>query len=111
MKKTNIIYALVSLLIMVGLPWLATTFANSDWGMLVCMLLFFAVDPILSVCIGIFTGENFRTAWYQPLLCAAFFLVGAWLFLDAGETVFLGYAGVYVTLSYLAAAITIRRKI
>ena len=52
MKKSFILGAAVSIIITLVLPWLTVTFVNSDGGMAVCLLLFFAVNPFFSVVIG-----------------------------------------------------------
>ncbi len=71
----------VSALIMFALPWLAVTFVKGDGGMAVCFLLFFAVNPVHSVIMGVFAGKDTGTLWSLPVFSAAFFLAGVWVFL------------------------------
>ena len=75
MTKRTIIPLLIAALVALLLPWLAVTFAKGDNGMAVIFLLFFAVNPITAVLLGVFSGGNVRMAWFQPLLFAALFLL------------------------------------
>ena len=76
MTKRTIIPLLIAALVALLLPWLAVTFAKGDNGMAVIFLLFFAVNPITAVLLGVFSGGNVRMAWFQPVLFAALFLLG-----------------------------------
>ena len=105
MAKKNGICALCSALIMLLLPWCAAAFADGVSGMAVCLLLFFAVDPIAAICVGVFAGRELKAAWFQPLLLSALFLLGTWVFFDMGERAFLLYAAIYLFLGYAVAAI------
>ncbi len=105
MVKKNSICTLCSAMIMLLLPWCAVTFAKGASGMAICILLFFAVDPMAAICVGVFAGRKLKAAWFQPFLLSALFLLGAWVFFDMGEQAFLFYAVVYLVLGYSAAAI------
>ena len=106
MVKKNSICALCSAMIMLLPPWCAVTFAKGVDGMAICLLLFFAVDPIAAICVGVFAGRKLKAAWFQPLLLAALFLLGTWVFFDMGEMAFVYYAVIYLFLGYLAAAVS-----
>ncbi len=106
MRKKNLVCALVSLAVMIFLPWCAVTFGKGDGGMALCFILFFAVDPILSLWVGAFAGKNVEAFWFQPSLCALWFLLGTWLLFDMGEPAFALYAGIYLLLGNLAMAIS-----
>ncbi len=97
---------LLTITVMLGLPWLAVTFAPGEAGMAICFLLFFAVDPVYAICMGIAAGKELRKLWYQPLLTSLLFLVGTWLLFDPGESAFLQYAFVYLGLGTAAMAVT-----
>ena len=101
MTKRNTILLLISALVALLLPWLAVTFVKGDDGMMANFLLFFVVNPIASVLLGVFSGGNFRMAWFQPLLFAALFLLGAWVFFAVTETAFVIYAAFYLLLGYV----------
>ena len=80
---------------MLGVPWLAATFA-SDSGMAVCFLLFFVIDPVFSLVCGIFAGKNIKQLWMLPIIIAGMFLAGVWLFFEMEETAFLLYSIAYL---------------
>ncbi len=97
-------------LVMIGLPWLAVTFAPADAGMAIVFLLFFAVNPIFALVDGYLAGKDPKRTWQEPLMTALLFLLGAWLFFDRGEPAFYRYALVYLGLGYLAMGISARTK-
>lgn len=111
MTKRTIITLLIAAVVALLLPWLAVTLVPGDSGMAVTFLLFFAVNPITAVLLGIFSGGNVRGAWFQPLLFAALFLLGAWVLFTMAETAFVLYAVLYLLLGYAAmlAAVLYRR--
>jgi len=98
MKKKFLIWLAVSAGIMLMLPFLAVTFVKGDGGMAACFLLFFAVNPIYSVLLGFFAGKDYKHLWSLPVISAALFLTGTWIFFDMGEPAFLMYAAVYLVL-------------
>ncbi len=106
MKKIIMINLAVSAVIMLALPWLAVTFVKGDAGMAVCFLLFFAVDPIYAVMAGVSAGKDIRRLWSLPIISAALFLAGAWMFFAIGEKAFLLYAAVYLVLGMAAMCIS-----
>ena len=53
--KPLIFWSILAMLLMIGCPWLAATFAGSA-GMAVCLLLFFGVNP--NCCRGIISGRG-----------------------------------------------------
>lgn len=110
MKQNMILWLAASAVVMLVFPWLAVTFVNADAGMAVCFLLFFAVDPLYSVLIGAFAGKNIRHLWSLPVISAALFLTGTWIFFDMGETAFILYAAVYLALGIAAMLISMLIK-
>ena len=92
--------------------WLAVTFVKGDAGMAVCFLLFFAVNPLYSVLIGVFAGKDVKHLWSLPVISAVLFLIGTWIFFDMGETAFILYAAVYLIIGIMAMLISmfIRKK-
>ena len=83
----------------------AVSFIPGDAGMAVCFLLFFTVNPISAVCVGVFSGKNIKKSWFQPLLLAMLFLIGTCIFFDMGESAFLIYAAAYLVLGGAAMLI------
>ena len=57
--KPLIFWSILAMLLMIGCPWLAATFAGSA-GMAVCLLLFFGVNPIFSAVCGVFAGKDIK---------------------------------------------------
>lgn len=106
MKKDLILWSLVSMVIMLLLPWLAVTFIKGNAAMAVCFLLFFVVDPIYSISIGVLGGKNVRYLWGLPIISTILFLLGTWLFFDMGESAFVLYAGIYLILGICAMLIS-----
>lgn len=113
MKKIFILWVMISMIIMLVLPWLAISFVKGDAGMAVCFILFFAVNPIYSVIMGAFAGKNIKSLWGMPVISAVLFLLGSWIFFSMGEMAFILYAGVYLILGIAAMTISviIHRKI
>ena len=104
MGKRNTLCAVCSALVMI-LPCWAVTFVKAEGGMAAVLILFFAVDPIAAICVGVFAGRNAKAAWFQPLLLSVLFLAGVWVFIDRWETAFLLYAAVYLAVGYLTMTI------
>uniref|UniRef100_UPI003FEF812D hypothetical protein n=1 Tax=Dysosmobacter welbionis TaxID=2093857 RepID=UPI003FEF812D len=99
--KPLIFWSILAMLLMIGCPWLAATFAGSA-GMAVCLLLFFGVNPIFSAVCGVFAGKDIKRLWPLPIVVAGLFLAGAWLFFAMGETAFLLYCVCYLMIALIA---------
>lgn len=106
MKKNIILWIAVSAVVMLMFPWLAITFVKGDAGMAVSLLLFFAVNPLYSVIVGVFAGKNIRHLWGLPVISAVLFLIGTWIFFDMEETAFILYAVVYLVLGIVVMMIS-----
>ena len=102
--KKFLIWASASLILMLGGPFLSLQFSGIN-GMTICILLFFAVDPVFSALCGWAAGARIRSLWPLPLITAVSFLAGTWLFLDMGELDFLFYAGIYLLIGTAAMGI------
>ena len=100
-----ITWTMLAMLLMIGCPWLAVEFAGSA-GMAVCIILFFAVNPLFSVVCGAFAGKNIRQLWALPIITAGSFLAGVWLFFEMGEPAFLLYGGCYLMIGMIAMLIS-----
>ena len=104
---------IATLILMIGCPWLAVTFAGTA-GMAVCFVLFFAINPLFSIVCGVFAGKNVKKLWGFPIFNAGMFLVGTWLFFEMGEPAFWLYCGVYLIIGVCAMLVTsalCRRKV
>lgn len=98
-------WIILTTLLMIGCPWLAAEFAGSA-GMAVCLLLFFAVNPLFSAVCGVFAGKNIKRLWFLPVLNAGLFLAGAWIFFDMGEPAFILYFSCYLLIGIIAMLIS-----
>lgn len=101
MKKI-VYYLTASIFLLFIVPWLAVTFAASDAGMIISILLLFAVNPMYSIFVGIVAGKHMKTLWWLPLVTTLIFLAGAWTVWDMGEPAFLLYGGCYLLISSVA---------
>ena len=110
MKQKWTTWAIYSLFVMLGLPWLAVTFAGNA-GMAVCFLLFFAVNPIFCAGCGMAAGASPRKLWFVPPVNALLFLMGTWTFFEFAEPAFWLYAGVYLLIGFvfMALCVLVRR--
>lgn len=99
MERTHLIqmkWLCMTLFIMFILPFIVAKFASADFGMALCLILFYVVNPIYSIVIGWISGKNIRTMWNFPIVSSIAFLAGSWLFFDIRELWFLAYAGIYL---------------
>ena len=93
--------------VMLGCPWGAVTFAPGDAGMAICFLLFFGLNPLCSLYVGIWSGMAVKQRWFLPFANAAAFLLSAWLLFDPSEPAFTGYAIAYLAVGLLSMVVTI----
>lgn len=93
-------------LIMLGLPWLAVTFSDNMSGMIVSIILFYAIDPLYVLVMGACAGQNLKGYWYLPLGCAGLFLLGIWLYISKDLSQFYSYAVVYLALGLVSMFIS-----
>lgn len=99
------IWTAVTVAVMFVLPFAVARFASECSGMALCMMLFFIVNPIWSVILGIRCGRNVRQMWNLPLVSAVLFLAGAWLFFDIKEAWFIIYPASYLIVAWTAMGI------
>ena len=97
---------LLSLLIMILLPFLFVTFAKGDNGMAICFVLFYVINPLFSICLGYKADK-----WIYPVVNSLLFLMGTWIFFDMGEIAFVYYAMVYLILGLITMFIKNKCKI
>ena len=102
MAKKRLCWLLAAVIIMILLPWFAVTFVKGDAGMAVCLILFFAINPVFSVLIGVFAGKDADRSWYLPVISPLLFIAGTWMFFDMEETAFVTDAGFYLMLGLAA---------
>ena len=105
--KKNIAAVLIIILVMFAFPWATVTFAPGDAGMAIMFILFFGVNAMESLYVGIFAGMGVKQRWYLPPVNSALFLLGVWTVFDWGNPDFYGYAIAYLALSVLTMLITV----
>ena len=106
MKKL-ILWTITTTVLMIGCPWLTATLAGKN-GMLISMLLFFAINPTYSAIGGYVAGKKAKKLWAMPLITSILYITGVWLFYDMGEMIFLIYGLAYLIIGYIAMIITAR---
>lgn len=103
MSKSFIRSLIAVVIVMVILP-VIYLFTPADWGMSLCVLSFLCINPVFSIGLGIYAGEQIRELWYMPLISTLMYLLTAWVIFGI-ETAFLIYAGFYLILAYPAMGI------
>lgn len=104
MKKNMKAFAAI-FVVMAVIPWAAVMFAPGDAGMAICFVLFFGLNPLASLLVGVYAGMDVKKRWYLPMVNAAVFLASAWAVFTPGEPAFRGYAAAYLLVGLLAMAI------
>lgn len=108
--KYDIIRAAAALaanvLILLLLPALVISISPSDAGMMVCITLFFMVDPAFCIAAGIFDGRDLRNRWFTALLPPVTFLISARLIFGADASDFSVYAVIYAAITAIVTLFT-----
>lgn len=114
MTRKPVFWLLLSICVMLVLPWFVVTCIRSDAAMAAVLVLFFAIDPGHSMAAGYYAGKQIRRLWWLPAVSAGLYLLGAWLFFEMGDPAFLTYAGIYFALGMeamlVSRLITVRRE-
>lgn len=108
--KYDIIRAAAALaanaLILLILPALIISISPSDAGMMVCITLFFMVDPSFCIAAGIFAGRDLRNRWFTALFPPVTFLISARLIFGADASDFSVYAVIYAAITAIVTLFT-----
>lgn len=108
--KYDIIRAAAALaanvLILLLLPALVISISPSDAGMMVCITLFFMVDPAFCIADGIFAGRDLRNRWFTALFPPVTFLISARLIFGADASDFSVYAVIYAAITAIVTLFT-----
>ncbi len=101
----------VNILVLLLLPAAVMGISPSDAGMMVCIALFFAVDPALSAAAGLYAGLDIRNRWFTAAFPAAVFLLSARLIFGADASDFTVYAVIYavITLAVMLFTFLVKR--
>ncbi len=101
----------VNILVLLLLPAAVMGISPSDAGMMVCIALFFAVDPALSAAAGLYAGLDIRNRWFTAAFPAAVFLLSVRLIFGAEASDFTVYAVIYavITLAVMLFTFLVKR--
>ena len=105
--KKNVAALAAILLVMAACPWAAVTFAPGDAGMAICFVLFFGLNSLCSLYVGIWAGMDGKRRWFFPLVNAGVFLLSAWALFTPEEPAFVWYAAAYLAIGLTAMPITV----
>lgn len=95
-----------NMLILLLLPALVISISPSDAGMMVCITLFFMVDPAFCIAAGIFAGRDLRNRWFTALFPPVTFLISARLIFGADASDFSVYAVIYAAITAIVTLFT-----
>ena len=105
MKKV-LVSSIVTFAVMFLLPFAVAKLSPEDAGMALCFILFYLVNPVLSIGVGVLSGFEIKKAWYMPIVVALTFLLSSWIIFDFGELDFVLYSIIYLILSAVSMLIT-----
>ncbi len=95
-----------NMLILLLLPALVISISPSDAGMMVCITLFFMVDPAFCIAAGIFAGRDLRNRWFTALFPPVTFLISARFIFGADASDFSVYAVIYAAITAIVTLFT-----
>ena len=105
-----LLFFVLNIVFMLLIPFLLIRFSPADVSMTACMVLFFAVYPILFILLGIVIGKDMKHLWWMPIVAAFVFPL---LFSVAmGVIIFelYTYSGIYIFLGYAVSALLLLIK-
>ena len=82
----KVLIAVCSIIVcMLCIPWIATKLAEPTWGMSICLFMFFVINPLLSIVLGLMAGTELNRLWWIPLggalVFPLFFSLVVWSFI------------------------------
>ena len=89
-----LLWVLSMLLVTVGGPMIALA-VDPNASMLICMCLFFLLDPLCMLYSGIFAGLDIRRRWWMPLVAVALFVISSWWLLSMDSQGLWVYGGLF----------------
>lgn len=107
MRKHPLLFGtLLSAAVMIALPVCVFSFGTEVTGMMLILTVWFVVDPIWSILIGMYAGSDAAKRWPLPLISGALFVPGCWMGLSDYSADFLVYAGAYIFIAAAAMLVT-----
>ena len=104
-KRIIVVMTVIFAILLIA-PLAVLNFANPMDGMGLMFLLFFAVNPVASIFVGILSGASVKKLWWTPLLFGVMFLLCCWLALQEIVLDLVVYAVIYLLLGMIAMAVT-----
>lgn len=95
-----------SLFVMLLIPALIIGTVSSEAGMMACIALFFAVDPIFCVAASIFAGWDLRRRWFTALFPPLAFLLFTGAAFGMDEEGIMVYFVIYSAICLIVAPVT-----
>lgn len=96
--RTAIVLA-VNFLVLLLLPMIIMTAATPTTGMLICIVLFFAVNPAFSLAAGIYAGRQLKRRWFTALFPPIVFWLSARIVFSEDTAQFAVYSIIYGCIS------------
>ncbi len=106
MEKHILAWAIITVMVLLLLPWLVTSFIPADSGMAAMILLLLIVNPLCAAATGIFSGQSIKSRWSLPVIFALLFSCGAWFLLQMYAAALFAYTGIYLAVGIAAMLLT-----
>lgn len=103
--KRMIIIILMLVAVMFAVPLILLNTVKPDAQVFVCLLLFFSVNPVVCILLGVISAFDLKHFWYTPLLVAVMF----WIFSSViYRQIFpYGYSALYFIICLVSMLITV----
>lgn len=95
-----------SLVVMLLIPALIIENAPSNAGMMACIALFFAVDPLFCIAASVFAGWDLQRRWFTALFPPLAFLASTGAVFGAEAGGFMVYFVIYLAICLAVTPIT-----
>ena len=105
-----LLFVILNIVATLLLPFLAVKLAPADAGMAICMILFFAVYPILSMLLGALSTRDKKYLWWMPLASALSFPLLFSLAMGGMVEELFVYSLIYAFLGYAIFALVLLIK-
>ena len=106
--KKSVLWLMLTLFVMIGLPWLFIALLGSEGSLPACLAMFFVGNPVYSLIVGRSAGKNVKKHWFLPAVPPLLFILGIWIVLRGDDSTVYIYAAIYLLLGILA--MLFRRK-
>lgn len=106
-----VLWLFTVLLVTLGGPMIVLS-VDPNASMLICLFLFFVLDPLCALYSGLFAGLAIRRRWWMPVAMVAVFVIGSWWLLSMDAQGLWVYGGIYLVIGLVSMGVCalIRRK-